>query len=66
MQKKNEVFYKNLGYFEDVIDVKIIYQDEEKDESIKKELQLYEYIKDVTLIYDIQVIDVVIEIQQVE
>lgn len=66
VKKKNEVFYKNSGYFEDAIDAKIIYQDEEKDESTKKESQLYEHIKDATSTHDAQVIDVATEIQQVE
>lgn len=66
VKKKTEVFYKNSGYFEDAIDAKIIYQDEEKDESTKKESQLYEHIKDATSTHDAQVIDVATEIQQVE
>uniref|UniRef100_A0A8W8MR76 Midasin n=1 Tax=Magallana gigas TaxID=29159 RepID=A0A8W8MR76_MAGGI len=41
-------------------------QDEEKDESTKKESQLYEHIKDATSTHDAQVIDVATEIQQVE
>lgn len=42
------------------------HQDEEKDESTRKESELYEHIKDASSTHDAQVLDVATETQQVE